>query len=268
MGRMRRLHARQELVLCSIASLDRKADLLFRQRDVLAAVGDLEARVFSKKIDTSASAGGGVGSPSLPSSSSPPPECPEDASDTHKNIHSELLERNIADFKITRAPSDYYDQDLDFRRRFLGAASINHLCKSMIMENTKDERGFPEGLPAGADPWSSKYVLVIVQYVARLHSEKIRDYVFERREGKTSRKKIKMRLAPEDVSFKITGYSHNAVTPIACTHRIPVIVSHEICKLNPNFFWLGAGEVNLKVGLDAKAFTDAYDAHVVDCTYD
>ena len=318
--RMRRLHARQELVLCSIASLDRKADLLFRQRDVLAAVGDLEARVFSKKIDTPASAGGGVGSPSLPSSSSPPPECPEDASDTHKNIHSELLERyveppsfkginwchtktsysffffpplpspplssverrktnfpfhsilssrrNIADFKITRAPSDYYDQDLDFRRRFLGAASINHLCKSMIMENTKDERGFPEGLPAGADPWSSKYVLVIVQYVARLHSEKIRDYVFERREGKTSRKKIKMRLAPEDVSFKITGYSHNAVTPIACTHRIPVIVSHEICKLNPNFFWLGAGEVNLKVGLDAKAFTDAYDAHVVDCTYD
>lgn len=150
----------------------------------------------------------------------------------------------------------------------MGAASINHLCKSMIMENTKDERGFPEGLPAGADPWSSKYVLVIVQYVARLHSEKIRDYVFERREGKTSRKKIKMRLAPEDVSFKITGYSHNAVTPIACTHRIPVIVSHEICKLNPNFFWLGAGEVNLKVGLDAKAFTDAYDAHVVDCTYD
>ena len=91
--RMRRLHARQESVLCSIASLDRKADLLFRQRDVLAAVGDLEARVFSKKIDTPASAGGGDGSPSLPSSSSPPPECPEDASDTHKNIHSELLER-------------------------------------------------------------------------------------------------------------------------------------------------------------------------------
>lgn len=34
------------------------------------------------------------------------------------------------------------------------------------------------------------------------------------------------------------------------------------------FFWLGAGEVDLKVGLHAQEFVRAYGAHVVDCTYD
>lgn len=34
------------------------------------------------------------------------------------------------------------------------------------------------------------------------------------------------------------------------------------------FFWLGAGEVDLKVGLYVKDFVRAYGAHVVDCTYD
>ncbi len=67
-------------------------------------------------------------------------------------------------FKVTRVPGDYYAQPLDFRRQCLGAASISHLCKSIVMENTKDERPFPQGLPGATDdPWSSKYFMIIVQ---------------------------------------------------------------------------------------------------------
>lgn len=34
------------------------------------------------------------------------------------------------------------------------------------------------------------------------------------------------------------------------------------------FFWLGGGEVDLKMGMRARDFIAAYGAHVVDCTYD
>ena len=70
------------------------------------------------------------------------------------------------------------------------------------------------------------------------------------------------------MSYAITGYDHNAVTPIATKEKIPLIISHRIAELEPDFFWLGAGEVLLKVGFSAARFTDVYGAHVVNCTYD
>ena len=177
--------------------------------------------------------------------------------------------RSIGAFEICRVPSDYYERDLEYRRQCLQGLSVSHLCKSMVMENTKDERQFPEGLPKGEeDLWDSKYFMVIVQYVSRLNAEKIRDHIFDMREGKTPRKKIKMRLAPAEVSYAITGYDHNAVTPINTKRKIPILLSHSIADLKPDFFWLGAGEVLLKVGFSASKFAQAYGAHVMKCTYD
>lgn len=58
-----------------------------------------------------------------------------------------------------RAPPEYYDRPLEFRRDILQAASIHHLCKSIIMENT---RAHPS-VQGCQDPNNSKYYLVIVQ---------------------------------------------------------------------------------------------------------
>ena len=38
-----------------------------------------------------------------------------------------------------------------------------------------------------------------------------------------------------------------AVSPIGIRTQLPVVLSHRITQLTPDFFWLGAGEVDLKV---------------------
>ena len=253
---------------------DRQVALLaaVRQVEVLESLDALELRLASLGSPEEE----GSASPTTTSSASPPPPppLPSDASPTHRAIHAELaskLDTSFpSSFRVVRVPGEYYDRPLEFRRQVLDAFSTSHLCKTMVMENTKDDRPFPEGLPRPDDgeAWSTKYIMVVVQYVSKLHAEKIRDFVFEKRGGKTQRKKIKFRLAPEEVSDAITGYSHNAVTPVASKTKIPLLVSHRVLELRPDFFWLGAGEVDLKVGFSAAEFAEAYGAHVIDCTYD
>jgi hypothetical protein len=60
---------------------------------------------------------------------------------------------------FVRVPSDYYGQPLQFRQQCLQAASVNHLCKSIIMENTKAH----PSVKGWDDPNNSKYYVVIVQ---------------------------------------------------------------------------------------------------------
>ena len=241
-----------------------------RQVEVLESLDALELRLASLGSPEEE----GSASPTTTSSASStplPPPLPSDASPTHRAIHAELASKldttsSSTSFRVVRVPGEYYDRPLEFRRQVLDAFSTSHLCKTIVMENTKDDRPFPEGL--GGEAWSTKYIMVVVQYVSKLHAEKIRDFVFEKRGGKTQRKKIKFRLAPEEVSDAITGYSHNAVTPVASKTKIPLLVSHRVLELRPDFFWLGAGEVDLKVGFSAAEFAEAYGAHVIDCTYD
>jgi prolyl-tRNA editing enzyme YbaK/EbsC (Cys-tRNA(Pro) deacylase) len=78
-----------------------------------------------------------------------------------------------------------------------------------------------------------------------------------------------MRMVDDRVAQELTGYGHNAVTPICSKTHLPILMSHKIAELSGHFF-LGAGEVDLKVGLRADEFVRAYyDApvYVVDCTH-
>lgn len=52
-------------------------------------------------------------------------------------------------------------EDLEFRRAFLGAASVEHLCKSIIMVNTRA----PAAITDCSNALHSKYYLVIVQVI-------------------------------------------------------------------------------------------------------
>lgn len=82
-------------------------------------------------------------------------------------------------------------------------------------------------------------------------------------EGKFGRQYFNMRLAPEDVNDALSGYSHNAVSPIGMAVRLPMVISHKIAELEPNSFFLGAGEVDLKVG---QLFMSAYIHDLVSCS--
>lgn len=40
-----------------------------------------------------------------------------------------------------------------------------------------------------------------------------------------------LRLVAEDVSDRLTGFLHNAVTPVGLAQRVPIILSHRSCLL-------------------------------------
>lgn len=48
-------------------------------------------------------------------------------------LSSILLGNGVRDFCFKRVASDYYDWPLEARRDVLGAASVHHLCKSIVL---------------------------------------------------------------------------------------------------------------------------------------
>ncbi|KAG2434874.1 hypothetical protein HYH02_012074 [Chlamydomonas schloesseri] len=190
-----------------------------------------------------------------------------DASPMQQRLEAELISKGcVSEARFVRVPADYYDQPLEFRRDCLGAASIDHLCKSIVMENTRAH----ESVTGWDDPKHSKYYCVIVQYTARLHADKLKVALCELGGRRFGRQYYNMRLAPEEVNDALTGYSHNAVSPIGMKEDLPIILSSKITQLDPPLFWMGAGEVDLKVGMDVQEFIEAYKERlfVIDCTYD
>uniref|UniRef100_A0A3Q7HUY3 Uncharacterized protein n=1 Tax=Solanum lycopersicum TaxID=4081 RepID=A0A3Q7HUY3_SOLLC len=62
-----------------------------------------------------------------------------------------------------------------------------------------------------------------------------------------------MRLDPEEISAKLTGYErkHDAVTCIGMRTYIP---DEAITNLKPDFFWFGVDEIDLKLGIRIPQF--------------
>ena len=76
-------------------------------------------------------------------------------SDTEARLRGELDTYRIYSSCFKRVPDNYYTQDLEYRRNCLQAASIQHLCKSLLFENPR--------LPAEHASQEFRYYLVIVQ---------------------------------------------------------------------------------------------------------
>jgi len=163
--------------------------------------------------------------------------------------------------QIKRANPNYYELTLEERKRFLGAPSTYHLCKTIILENTNWNKEFQD------EPLYYKHVAVIIQYEARLNSEKIMKFMKElqnkhAKNKHVSKKHFHFRLADEEVAKEITGYGYNAITPFLMKQSIPVILSEEITHLTPKYFWMGGGEVELKLGMSVEEFLNLTGAMV------
>lgn len=107
------------------------------------------------------------------------------ASATQNRLEKELIDKGFSAFRFVRAPPDYYDrvsvehfgptttcepehcflcpgpQPLDYRMACIGAFSTEHLCKSVVMENTRAH----QSVDGWSNPLNSKYYVVIVQVV-------------------------------------------------------------------------------------------------------
>ncbi|XP_010919525.1 uncharacterized protein [Elaeis guineensis] len=181
---------------------------------------------------------------------------------TEARLAAILRARGVQDFQFKRVPLDYYDRSLEARREILDAPSIYHLCKSIVMVNTQA----PASITDCNDRNNSKYYIVVIQYVAKLNAENMKNFLYALNDKKIPKKRFNMRLAPEEESLKLTGYVHNAVTCIGMEADIPVILDEAIAKLDPDFFWLGGGEVDLKLGIRTSQFISAINPFVMSCS--
>lgn len=196
-------------------------------------------------------------SPSL--FTSPPSE---GATTTVARLSAILHSGGVRDFSFKRVHSDYYDWPLESRRDALGATSVDHLCKSIVLVNTQA----PSNVVDCSDRNYSKYYVVVVQYTARFNAETVKSFLYSLNNGKIPKKKFNLRLAPEEISNNLTGFEHNAVTCIGMKTEIPVILDEAIVKLNPDYFWLGGGEVDLKLGIRTSEFIDFVKPFVFSCS--
>ncbi|KAF9600532.1 hypothetical protein IFM89_009981 [Coptis chinensis] len=117
-----------------------------------------------------------------------------------------------------------------------------------------------------SDRNNSKYYVVVVQYSARFSAETVKNFLYSVNNGKIPKKRFNLRLAPEEESTQLTGYKRNGVTCVGMKTDIPVILDEAITKLNPDFFWLGGGEIDLKLGIRTSQFISLVKPYIVSCS--
>jgi prolyl-tRNA editing enzyme YbaK/EbsC (Cys-tRNA(Pro) deacylase) len=114
------------------------------------------------------------------------------------------------------------------------------------------------------DPFYPKFIMVIVQYSKKLVPQNIaaimrqyqRDAYPQNKEKHIGRKFYKFRLAEEEDAYAMSGYKYNAITPFFMNdNSLKIILSDTIVNgLNPGYFWLGGGRVELKMGISVEEF--------------
>ena len=94
-------------------------------------------------------------------------------------------------------------------------------------------------------PYSVQLCEHLLQYAAKLHGEKVKRFL-HKNNGKLGTQYFRPRQAAFETSEKLSGYPSGSVTPVGLKTPLPIILSHEIAKLQPDFFWMGGGEELLK----------------------
>lgn len=171
-----------------------------------------------------------------------------------------MCHRRVQLFRFHKVPSNYYDTPLDERREVLGAASVHQLCKTILLSNTAAAES-----DLNPDvPLLSRHLLVVVPYARRFSPSKLHQAIYDAGKGSISKKRINCRLS--ESAEALTGYTHGGVTPVGSLQPLPVVLSHHIAALD--LFYLGAGDVDLKLSLPVADFRAVYHPVVLDVTED
>lgn len=98
--------------------------------EALAELERLQIRILNRISDLELSVLPQFFSHSLSLSSS---SAADDSSTTEGRLSAILRANAVRDFSFKRVPSDYYEWTLEARQDVLAAASIHHLCKSIVL---------------------------------------------------------------------------------------------------------------------------------------
>ncbi|ETV88140.1 hypothetical protein, variant 3 [Aphanomyces astaci] len=128
-------------------------------------------------------------------------------------VVQDIRSRRVYSARLHRAPHDYYDWTLADRAKFL-QCNVAQLCKSIIMENVAWKSDMPH-VP--------RFVCVIVQYKAKINSDKVAKLIRDASTSvKISRKQVNFQHAPPDTSALLTGFEFNGVSPFGMSTALPV----------------------------------------------
>eukprot|EP00736_Rhodelphis_marinus_P008066 Rmarinus@m.24046 len=168
-------------------------------------------------------------------------------SENYARLRNYCDSHGLRSARFIRVPGDYYNLTLEQRRDLLQATSVTQLLKTMIVVNsswTKSEDCEPQ--------FNSKHYAVVLQYGTTLNGEKVAKLL--RAKSGLGKRSCTIRLAEEKEMQELSGYARNAVSPLGMRANVPMILSESILNVQPAFIWMGAGEVDLKVGVPIKEF--------------
>ena len=63
-----------------------------------------------------------------------------------------------------------------------------------------------------------------------------------------------MRMVEGDTSAALSGFEHNAVSPLGLRTPLPILLSAPIARLPAGELWLGGGEPDLKLRVESQEF--------------
>ncbi|RKP07397.1 hypothetical protein THASP1DRAFT_30778 [Thamnocephalis sphaerospora] len=184
---------------------------------------------------------------------------PDDAPDTVQRVWRACEQLGLQPHaRFYHVEPDYYEWTLHRRAARLMAPSIDHLCKTVVFENTRCS------VQDASDPLNSRYYCVITQYVASVNAQKLMNYVRSLKNKEISKKYYNFRLADTDASLALTGFGNNGVSPIGCTTSLPIIISKSILSLEPPVLYLGAGDIDWKIAMPVAEFIAKAHCFVAD----
>jgi len=169
-----------------------------------------------------------------------------------------LQHSEYASWRFQTVGDDFYSRSLDVRARdILGAPSTAHLCKSLLMRNSKCSNS------DCTDRRNAKYYLVLFQYDRKLRQQKLQKFV-KKMSGK-SNKFVKFSLASPEETRALTRFEFNCVSPFG-VGDIPVIISHHILEDKLERIWMGSGSLNVKLRIDVDELCRKLPHFVADIT--
>lgn len=179
--------------------------------------------------------------------------------------NSAVIQHSIYSSVFKWVPENYYTLALSQRKEILGAHSTWQLCKSMLLEN----KAYDQALSA-EDGSYSRFYLIVLQYETTISTKKLVSEVRALKQPVTKRydtNKFDFRLASSEDNDRLTGYTHNAVSPFGLldTKAVTIILSKSITE-SAKFIWMGGGHVHCKIGMATSDFKHALSPLVLDVT--
>ena len=109
------------------------------------------------------------------------------------------------------------------------------------------------------------YFVSIQQYTASIDPKKLSSSVrtLLPAASRLPAKNFELKVAKEPDSDRLTGFTHNSVSPYGTLSRVPIIVSAAL-KEEVSFMYMGGGDVDLKVGASVEEFVRSTEAFVLD----